>query len=52
MITKLEFDMFYTIIKTPDIAEKKLKNQVIKKLKTFQKRILFSFNIKLSTLSK
>lgn len=22
MIIKLEFDMFYTIIKTPDIAEK------------------------------
>ncbi len=25
MIVKLEFDMFYTIIKTPDITEKELR---------------------------
>lgn len=37
MIIKLEFDMFYTIIKTPDITEKELRKGLYKQLEKWLK---------------
>lgn len=38
MIIKLEFDMFYTIIKTPDIAEKELRKGLYNEFERWLKK--------------
>lgn len=38
MIIKLEFDMFYTIIKTPDIAEKELRKGLYNEFECWLKK--------------